>query len=64
MKNVIHDAEISAVQTDTSRFDCHQRMERERIHLLLIDEACKGLDDVATGRVKDARQVIQRFKHC
>lgn len=63
MKTVFHDAEICVIQNDTSRLDCYQRMERERIHLLLIDEASKGLDDVAAGRVKDARQVIQRFKH-
>jgi len=30
--------------------------------LLLADEAGKGLDDVAAGRVKDARQTIQRLK--
>lgn len=47
---------------DASRLDYYHQLERERIHLLLIDEAAKGLDDVAAGRVKDARGVIQAVK--
>lgn len=39
----------------------HQ-LERERIHLLRIDEASKGLDDVAAGRTKDARAAIAALK--
>lgn len=39
----------------------HQR-ERERIHLLLVSEASKGLDDVAAGRSKDARAILQAIK--
>lgn len=47
---------------DASRLDyCHQ-LERERIHLLLIDEASRGLDDVTAGKVKDARSVIESIK--
>lgn len=44
------------------RLDYYHRLERERIHLLLIDEVSKGLDDVALGRVKDARTFIQSIK--
>ena len=40
----------------------YHRLARERIHLLLIDEARKGLADVAAGRVKDARSAIQSIK--
>jgi len=47
---------------DASRLDYYHQLERERIHLLLIDEAVKGLDDVAAGKVKDARSVIQSIK--
>ena len=39
-----------------------QQLERERIHLLLIDDASKGLDDVAAGKVKDARSAITALK--
>ena len=47
---------------DTQRLDYYHRLERERIHLLLLDEAQKGLLDVAEGRTRDARQVIRRLK--
>jgi prevent-host-death family protein len=47
---------------DASRLDYYHQLEHERIHLLLIDEASKGLDDIATGKAKDARSVIQSIK--
>ena len=47
---------------DANRLDYYHQLERERIHLLLIDEASKGLDDVAAGKVKDARSVIKAIK--
>ena len=47
---------------DAQRLDYYHQLERERIHLLLIDEAGKGLDDVATGKVKDARSAITALK--
>ena len=31
-------------------------------YVLLIDDAGRGLDDVAAGRVKDARSAIQSIK--
>ena len=47
---------------DAQRLDYYHHLERERIHLLLIDEAGKGLDDVAAGKVKDARSAITAIK--
>lgn len=47
---------------DAQRLDYYHQMEHEHIHLLLSDEASKGLDDVAAGRVKDARSTIQAIK--
>ncbi len=47
---------------DANRLDYYHQLERERIHLLLINEASKGLDDVAAGKVKDARSAIQAIK--
>ena len=47
---------------DAQRLDYYHQLERERIHLLLIDEAGKGLDDVAAGKVKDARSAIAALK--
>jgi prevent-host-death family protein len=47
---------------DAQRLDYYHQLEREHIHLLLIEEASKGLDDVAAGRVKDARTAIKALK--
>ena len=47
---------------DARRLDYYHQLERERIHLLLINEAGKGLDDVAAGKVKDARSAIAALK--
>lgn len=47
---------------DARRLDYYHRLEREHIHLLLIDEAAKGLEDVAAGRVKNARGAIAALK--
>ena len=47
---------------DSNRLDYYHKLERERIHLLLIDESSKGLDDITAGRVKDARSTIQSIK--
>ncbi len=35
---------------DSDRLDYYHRLERERAHLLLIDDARRGLEDVAAGR--------------
>ena len=47
---------------NAERLDYYHRLERERIHLLLIEDARSGLEDIVAGRVKDARQTLQRIK--
>ena len=47
---------------DSHRLDYYHQLERERIHLLLIDEASKGLDDITAGNVKDARATLNALK--
>lgn len=61
-KIVTKNGESFIALIDADRLDYYHRLERERIHLLLIDEVSKGLDDVALGRVKDARAFIQSIK--
>lgn len=48
---------------DSARLDYYHQLERERVHLLLIDEASKGLDDVAAGKTKDARSALTALKN-
>ena len=47
---------------DSQRLDYYHQLERERIHLLLIDEAGKALDDIAAGKVKDAHNTLTALK--
>ncbi len=47
---------------DSRRLDYYHKLERERIHLLLIDDADRGLDDIAAGKVKDAQSTLSRLK--
>ena len=61
-KIVTKNGESFIALIDSNRLDYYHQLERERIHLLLINEASKGLDDVAAGRVKDARSVLQSIK--
>jgi len=61
-KIVTKNGESYIALIDARRLDYYHKLERERIHLLLTDEAGKGLDDVAAGRVKDARTAIRSIK--
>jgi len=61
-KIVTKNGESYIALIDSNRLDYYHQLERERIHLLLIDEVSKGLEDVAAGKVKDARNVIQSIK--
>ncbi len=61
-KIITKNGESYVALINAERLDYYHRLERERIHLLLIDEAVQGLNDVAAGRTKDARQTIQRIK--
>lgn len=47
---------------DAERLDYYHRLERERIHLLLLDDIEQGLADIAAGRVRDARRAVAEIK--
>jgi prevent-host-death family protein len=61
-KIITRNGESYIALIDAQRLDYYHQLERERIHLLLIDAAAKGLDDVVAGRVKDARKAITALK--
>lgn len=47
---------------DADWLDYYHRPERERIHLLLIEDARRGLEDIAAGRVQDADAAVARIQ--
>jgi prevent-host-death family protein len=61
-KIITRNGESYVALIDAERLDYYHRLERERIHLVLLDEAEKGMADVAAGRTRDARQFLRRFK--
>ncbi len=61
-KIITKNGESYVALIDANRLDYYHRLERERTHLLLIDEATKGLDDIATGRVSDARKTLESIR--
>lgn len=61
-KIVTKNGESYVAIINAQRLDYYHRLEREHVHLLLIDDVAQGLDDVAAGRVKDARAGLQALK--
>jgi prevent-host-death family protein len=61
-KIITKNGESYVALIDAERLDYYHQLEREKVHLILIDEASKGLDDIAAGRTKDARSVIAAMK--
>ncbi|HUG25838.1 type II toxin-antitoxin system Phd/YefM family antitoxin [Piscinibacter sp.] len=61
-KIITKNGESYVALIDSDRLDYYHRLERERIHLILLDDIEKGLADVAAGRTRDARQALEELK--
>ncbi len=61
-KIITKNGESYVALIDAARLDYYHGLERERIHLLLIDEAARALDDVSAGRTRLARAALQAMK--
>jgi len=57
-KVITKNGESYVALIDADRLDYYHRLERERIHLLLLDDARRGFEDIAAGRVEDARTAV------
>ena len=57
-KIITKNGESYVALVDARRLDHYHRLERERIHLLILDDAIAGLDDLAAGRTVDARAAL------
>lgn len=53
-KIITKNGESYVALIDADRLDYYHRLERERIHLLLIDDARRGLEDIRSGRTQNA----------
>lgn len=61
-KIVTKNGESYVAIIDAQRLDYYHQLERERIHLLLIADASKGLADVAADNVQEARSTLSALK--
>jgi len=61
-KIITKNGESYVALIDADRLDYYHRLERERIHLLLIDDARRGLADIVAGRTIEADGAIERLQ--
>jgi len=61
-KIITRNGESYVALVDARRLDHYHRLEREHIHLALLDEASKGWDDVEQGRTLSVAQVRAKYK--
>jgi prevent-host-death family protein len=61
-KIITKNGESYVALIDADRLDYYHRLERERIHLLLIDDARRGLADIAAGRSFEADGAIGQLQ--
>ena len=61
-KIITKNGESYVALIDADRLDYYHRLERERIHLLLIEDARRGLEDIAAGRTHDADAAIAKLQ--
>jgi prevent-host-death family protein len=61
-KVITKNGESYVALIDADRLDYYHRLERERIHLLLLEDVKRGLADIAAGRTEDADTAIARLQ--
>ena len=61
-KIITKNGESYVALIDADRLDYYHRLERERIHLLGIDDAQRGLADIAAGRTFEADGALSQLQ--
>ena len=61
-KIITKNGESYVALIDADRLDYYHRLELQRIHLLLIADARRGLEDIAAGRTQDADSAIAKLQ--
>jgi prevent-host-death family protein len=61
-KIITKNGESYVALIDAARLDHYHHLERAQIHLLLLQEAERGLADIAAGRVTNARAALAKLK--
>ena len=61
-KLITKNGESYVALIDADRLDYYHRLERERIHLLLIEDVKRGLADITAGRTYQADAAIAQLQ--
>ncbi|AOS79065.1 MULTISPECIES: type II toxin-antitoxin system Phd/YefM family antitoxin [Hydrogenophaga] len=61
-KIITKNGEPAVALIDARRLDHYHRLERARIHLLLLEDVVKGLDDVDAGRTLPADEAMKMLR--
>ena len=61
-KIITRNGESYVALVDARRLDHYHRLEREHIHLSLLEEAARGLEDLRDGRVVAAREALAKYR--
>ncbi len=59
-KVITRNGESYVALIDAARLDYYHQLERERIHLVLLEDARRGFEDMAAGRTEDAAASIAK----
>ena len=57
-KVITKNGEPAVALIDAKKLDYYHQLERDRGHLMLIEEVTQGIDDVISGRTGDAREAL------
>lgn len=61
-KIITRNGESYVALVDARRLDHYHRLEREHIHLVLLQEASRGLDDVEAGQFLSVTETRAKYK--
>ncbi len=61
-KIITKNGESYVALIDARQLDYYHQLEREHVHLLLIDDARRGLDDIAAGRTFEADAALESLQ--
>jgi prevent-host-death family protein len=60
-KIITKNGESCAALIDAERLDFYHKLEREHIHVTLLENAVRGLEDLKAGRVLTAAELKKRY---
>ena len=60
-KIITKNGESCAALIDADRLDHYHRLEREHVHLTLLEEAIRGVEDASSGKTLPLKRLKTRY---